>query len=61
MANLPQVRGQSRDLAAEKSGLGSGKTYEAAKTVVDSGVPELITAMDSGKGDGHCEAIDLGP
>jgi N6-adenosine-specific RNA methylase IME4 len=45
----PFSQGKSRDLAAEKSGLGSGKTYEAAKTVVDSGVPELVTAMDSGK------------
>ena len=28
--------GQSRDLAAERAGFGSGKTYEAAKKAVDA-------------------------
>jgi len=43
------AQGQSRDIAADKSGLGSGKTYEAAKRVVDSGTEEVIEAMDSGE------------
>ena len=33
--------GQSRDIVAMKVGLGSGKTYEAAKMVVMEGAPEL--------------------
>jgi ParB family chromosome partitioning protein len=41
--------GDSRDLAAEKSGFGSGKTYEAAKRAVD-GLPEpLVDALDDGR------------
>ena len=32
-------KGQTRDLAAAKAGLGSGKTLEAAQKVVDHGVP----------------------
>ena len=42
-------KGQTRDLAAAKAGLGSGMTYEAAKKVVETGAPELVTAMDEGK------------
>ena len=41
-------QGQTRDLAAAKAGLGSGKTYEAAKKVVITGAPELVKAMDEG-------------
>jgi len=40
--------GQTRDLAATKAGLGSGKTYEAAKKVVETGSPALVAALDSG-------------
>ena len=29
-------KGDSRDLAAERAGFGSGKTYEAAKKAVDA-------------------------
>ena len=43
---LPQ--GRTRDLAAKAAGFGNGKTYEQAKSVVDSGVPELVEAMDAG-------------
>lgn len=42
-------KGETRDLAAAKAGLGSGKTLEAAQAVVANGVPELVAAMDAGK------------
>ncbi len=32
------AEGKTRDIAAAKAGLGSGKTYEAAKRVVENGV-----------------------
>ena len=38
--------GKSRDLVAERVGMGSGKTYESAKKVLDSGIPELVELMD---------------
>ena len=40
--------GETRDLAAAKAGLGSGKTYEAAKRVVENGTTKLVEAMDAG-------------
>lgn len=40
--------GDTRDLAAAKAGLGSGKTLEAAQKVVKHGTPELVAAMDEG-------------
>ena len=40
--------GKTRDLAAAKAGLGSGKTLEAAQKVVEHGAPELVAAMDEG-------------
>ena len=39
---------KTRDLAAEKSGLGSHFTYGQAEKVCDEGVPELISLMDIG-------------
>jgi len=39
--------GATRDLAASKAGLGSGKTLEAAQVVIAKGAPELIDAMDA--------------
>jgi ParB family chromosome partitioning protein len=42
-------KGETKDIAAAKAGLGSGKTYEAAKKVVMEGAPELVKAMDEGK------------
>jgi hypothetical protein len=39
--------GQTRDIAAAKAGLGSGKTYEAAKRVEENGVRKLVEAMDA--------------
>ena len=39
-------RGATRDIAAAKAGLGSGKTLEAAQKVVERGIPELVEAMD---------------
>jgi len=41
--------GKTRDIAAAKAGLGSGKTLEAAQKVVERGIPELVEAMDHGK------------
>jgi ParB family chromosome partitioning protein len=41
-------KGETKDIAAAKAGLGSGKTYEAAKKVVMEGAPELVKAMDEG-------------
>lgn len=41
--------GKTRDLAAAKAGLGSGKTLEAAQVVIAKGAPELVAAMDAGK------------
>ena len=46
--NFPEGVGDTRDLAAKAAGFGNGKTYEQAKSVVDSGVPELVEAMDAG-------------
>ena len=40
-------RGDSRDIAARAAGLGSGKTLEAARRVIEHGTPELIEAMDA--------------
>jgi len=42
-------KGESMDLAAKRAGFGSGDTYERAKTIVDSGIPELIAAVDAGE------------
>ena len=49
--NFPEVEQgeRTRDLAARKAGLGSGKTYQAAKQVIDHGAPALVEAMDSGR------------
>ena len=41
--------GKVRDIVAQKVGLGSGKTLEAAQKVVERGIPELVEAMDRGK------------
>lgn len=46
--NLPQaVKGKTRDKVAAAVGM-SGRTYEKAKKVVETGTPELIQAMDEG-------------
>lgn len=37
-------RGDTRDIAATKAGLGSGKTLEAAQRVVEHGTPALVRA-----------------
>lgn len=42
-------RGETKDIAAAKAGLGSGKTLEAAQKVVERDIPELVEAMDRGK------------
>lgn len=49
-------RGDTRDIAAAKAGLGSGKTMEAAQKVVEHGAPELVEAMDAGKVSIHAAA-----
>ena len=49
-------QGATRDIAAAKAGLGSGKTLEAAQKVVEHGAPELVEAMDAGKVSIHAAA-----
>ena len=39
-------RGETKDIAAAKAGLGSGKTLEAAQKVIERDIPELVEAMD---------------
>jgi hypothetical protein len=41
---------ETRDLAAEKSGLGSHFTYEQAEKVCDEAVPELVALMEARRG-----------
>lgn len=41
--SMPSDKGATRDIAAAKAGLGSGKTLEAAQKVVEHGAPELLT------------------
>ena len=41
--------GETRDIVAERAGFSNGKAYERAKFVVDSGVPELVDAVDRGE------------
>lgn len=48
--------GRTKDIAAAKAGLGSGKTMEAAQKVVERGIPELVEAMDSGRVSIHAAA-----
>ena len=48
--------GRVSDIIAQKVGLGSGKTLEAAQKVVERGVPELVEAMDSGRVSIHAAA-----
>lgn len=45
---FPELKGQNRDIAAAKAGLGSGKTLEAAQKVIERNIPELPT--------GHCSS-----
>lgn len=52
----PSDQGRTKDLAAAKAGLGSGKTLEAAQKVVEHGTPELVAAMDDGKVSIHAAA-----
>lgn len=40
-------KGESRELAATKAGLGSARTMAKANQVIQNGTPELIEAMDS--------------
>lgn len=49
--NFPQFEGgvKTRDLAAQKAGFGNARTYQQAKSVVESGTPELVAALESGK------------
>lgn len=49
-------RGETKDIAAAKAGLGSGKTLEAAQKVVEHGATELVEAMDAGKVSIHAAA-----
>lgn len=47
--NGPEVGTRTRDIAAKKSGFGSGKQYERANSVTEKGVPELVEKMDAGE------------
>lgn len=50
VGNISQMyeTGRVSDILAQKVGLGSGKTLEAAQKVVERGIPELVEAMDRG-------------
>jgi hypothetical protein len=43
----PTFSGRVSDFVAERSGFGTGKTYQQARRVVERGTPELIDAMDA--------------
>jgi ParB family chromosome partitioning protein len=49
--NCPEVKPgiQTRDVAAERAGFDSYKTYERARRVVERGAAELVEAMDAGE------------
>ena len=48
--NLPEVKSkETRQIAAEKAGFGSEKTYRDAKKVADQGTDELKEAVDKGE------------
>ncbi|MBU2763714.1 DNA N-6-adenine-methyltransferase [Acidithiobacillus caldus] len=40
--------GESRDLVADRSGFGCGKTYESARNAVEQGIPDLVEILDDG-------------
>lgn len=42
----PDSGQKTREIAAQKAGFGSDKTYRDAKTVVEKATPELVAAMD---------------
>jgi ParB-like chromosome segregation protein Spo0J len=46
--NLPEAKGDARDLAGKAFGV-SGKSVDHAKRVLDNGIPELAKAVDSGR------------
>ena len=49
--NSPEAAGkETREIAAQKAGFGSEFTYRQAKTVVQNASPELVEAMDNGRG-----------
>jgi len=47
--SLRASKGKVRDLVAKDVGFGSGKTFERAKAVSESGQSDLVEAMDSGE------------
>lgn len=48
--NFAELRGkETRQIAAERAGFGNPETYRQAKKVVETAVPEVVDAMDSGK------------
>ena len=47
--NFPQLEeGKTRDIVAQKLGIGSGKQYEKEKYIADNADPETLTAWDQG-------------
>jgi ParB family chromosome partitioning protein len=49
IAHIDSPNNRSVDLAAKRAGFESAESFERAKTVVQKGSPELITAMDKGE------------
>ncbi|MCH4542948.1 ParB/RepB/Spo0J family partition protein [Ochrobactrum sp. A-1] len=48
--NIAEAQGkETRQIAAEKAGFGNPETYRQAKSVVETGVPELVDKMDAGE------------
>jgi N6-adenosine-specific RNA methylase IME4 len=43
---FPEVGMETRDFVAKRAGLGSGKTYQHAKHVIEHAIPDVVEAMD---------------
>lgn len=58
MEKFPEVHGLTRDLAAKKTGFGSGKTLEAAKRVIEHGTPCRRSRADERQARKSCGIFD---
>ncbi|WP_419180608.1 ParB N-terminal domain-containing protein [Bacillus cereus] len=45
--NFPEGKGETRDIVAEKIGIGSGKQYEKAKFIAENADPSTIAKLDN--------------